>query len=262
LPPTRKGIRPPPLWQSAISPTTLLSRFPPENFVKINKRFRRFFYTVGDPWDQLGRERGGARLARSMAGTAGTDNRSVGNGCQLCPPTVTDFALAAKAGGFCHRQAKALSLLARRMVRLLAGDSSISLLMARRSSVAETTGKRMTSMHPRASTHCTAVNLRTSEDALEPCHNQKAGTANNSHARLSSNSIRKDGREKRPFRVTSFSEISISSQCDFREQEGCGARLRGSNILMTETEGLWESRECELGANRSALTIPFPALNS
>jgi len=128
-----------------------------------------------------------------MAGTTGADNRTVGNGRRLCPPTVTDFAVAAKAGGFCHRQAKALSLLARRMVRLLAGDSSISLRMAQRSSVAETTGKRMTSMHPSASTHCKAVNLRTSEEVLEPCHNQKAGTAKNSHARLSSNSMKKDG---------------------------------------------------------------------
>ena len=54
-------------------------------------------------------------------------------------------------------------------------------------------------MHPRASTHCKAVNLRTSEDILEPCHNQKAGTAKNSHARLSSSSMKKEtGFEKPP----------------------------------------------------------------
>jgi hypothetical protein len=111
------------------------------------------------------------------------------------------------------------------MVRLLAGDSSISLRMARRSSVAETTGKRITSMHPRASTHCKAVTLRTSEDVLEPCHNQKAGTAKNSHARLSSNSMKKAGPEKQPLPVTSFSEISISSQCDFRDQEGMRRKI-------------------------------------
>jgi hypothetical protein len=68
------------------------------------------------------------------------------------------------------------------------------------------------------------------------------------------------GFEKPPAQVTSFSEISISSQCDFRDRGGCGARLRGQNILTTETEGLWESRECELGGNRSALTMPFPVL--
>src|ERR1035437_10594306 len=126
-----------------------------------------------------------------MAGAAGTHKLGEGIGCPPRALTIRELAVAANAGGLCHFQAEALSLLACRMVRLLAGDSSISLRMARRSSVAETTGKRMTSMHPRTSTHCKAVNLRTSEEVLEPCHNQKSGTAKNSHARLSSNSMKK-----------------------------------------------------------------------
>src|SRR5579859_1975284 len=77
------------------------------------------------------------------------------------------------------------------MARLLADDSSISLRMARRSSVAETTGKRMTSMHPNARTHWTGLNLLPRGTERAPRHSQKAGSAKSSHARFSSSSIKR-----------------------------------------------------------------------
>lgn len=65
------------------------------------------------------------------------------------------------AGGACKRtfQFAPLSLLACRMLRLLAGDSSISARIAWRSSVAETTGNNSTSTQPKASRTCTAWSL-------------------------------------------------------------------------------------------------------
>src|ERR1039458_2583656 len=128
-----------------------------------------------------------------MAGAAGTHKLGEGIGCPPRSLTIRELAVAANAGGLCHFQAEALSLLACRMVRLLAGDSSISLRMARRSSVAETTGKRMTSMHPKASRHCSAVNLLPAETVLQLRHSQKAGSAKSSHARLSSSSMKPKG---------------------------------------------------------------------
>lgn len=77
------------------------------------------------------------------------------------------------------------------MLRLLAGDSSISARMARKSSLAETTGKSMTNKHPSASRPWHAVNLRVAGAVLASCHSQKAGSAKSNQARLSSNSIKK-----------------------------------------------------------------------
>jgi hypothetical protein len=37
--------------------------------------------------------------------------------------------------------------------------------------------------------------------------------------------MKKAGPEKQPLPVTSFSEISISSQCDFRDQEGMRRKI-------------------------------------
>ena len=58
------------------------------------------------------------------------------------------------------------------ILRLLTGDSSISARMARRSSVAEMTGKRITSMHPRANRHWTAVNRRAAGVLLQLRHSK------------------------------------------------------------------------------------------
>jgi len=55
-----------------------------------------------------------------------------------------------------------------------------------RSSVAETTGKRTTSRHPKASRQCRKLTFRA---GLRPHHSHQAGTASNSHTRLSNSSI-------------------------------------------------------------------------
>src|SRR5271169_269053 len=131
------------------------------NFVKIDKYFRECFY---EPWaiggTYPGKESGGARLARLMAGAVGTDKPGVGSGCQPPSLTVHELVTQATAGGLCHFQEEALSWLACRTLRLPAGDSSISARITWRSSVAETTGKRMTRTHPRANRHCRDVNAR------------------------------------------------------------------------------------------------------
>jgi len=96
-----------------------------------------------------------------------------GNWCQSSLSTIKRrFGVQARAGGVCNLPADALSLLASRTVRLLEGDSSISARMAQRSSVAETTGKRTTSMHPIASRHCRDLNLRVAWVALDTRHSQ------------------------------------------------------------------------------------------
>jgi hypothetical protein len=131
-------------------------------------------------------ERGGARLARLTAGAASTNKCRVGKACQPWVHTIKELAITASAGGFCHFQAEGFSFPVCRTLRLPSGDSSISARMARRSSVAETTGKRTTSMHPKANKQCRELTLR---EGLRPHHSHQAGTASNSQARLSSSSI-------------------------------------------------------------------------
>jgi len=75
------------------------------------------------------------------------------------------------------------------MLRLLVCDSSISARIARRSSVAETTGKRRTSAAARANMPCKAENRRCPRAPLAPRQSQKAGIASSSQLRLSSSSI-------------------------------------------------------------------------
>src|SRR5208282_2860040 len=103
-------------------------------------------------------------------GGAQTERVSTGSG----PSSFTgrEAAVASRAGGLCSFQPETLSWLACRTLRLLAGDSSISLRMASRSSVAEITGKRITSRQPKASRHCKDVNLRPAGAVLELRHSQ------------------------------------------------------------------------------------------
>ena len=63
------------------------------------------------------------------------------------------------------------SLGAGQLQRFPAGDSSISLRIAHRSSVAEITGNRMNRAHPKASRHCREVN-RWAGAFLEARHSQ------------------------------------------------------------------------------------------
>src|ERR1039457_577899 len=59
---------------SAIGPTTERSRFPPKNFVRINKPSPCFVSpTIGESRTYAGKEAGGARPVRSMGGIAGMD---------------------------------------------------------------------------------------------------------------------------------------------------------------------------------------------
>jgi hypothetical protein len=101
--------------------------------------------------------------------------------------------LAIKAGGPCKRltQAECFSLAACSTVCLLVAVSSISARIACRSSVAEITGKSSTTAQPSVSRHCSAVALRATRASPPRRQSQKAGSASNIHARLSSNSIQK-----------------------------------------------------------------------
>ncbi len=128
-----------------------------------------------------------------MAGAAGNDNRRAGNGCQPSTPTVKEMIDPVCAGGVCHFPADGLSWAEARTLRLLAGDSSISERIARRSSVAETTGKRMTKRQPKARKHCNEVELRA---VLRRRHKPQAGSASNSQSRLSNNSMNESFEEE------------------------------------------------------------------
>lgn len=70
----------------------------------------------------------------------------------------------------CACQVDALSPAFWQMLRLLRGDSSISARIACKSSVAEITGNRITSMHPRESRHCR--DLRPTRALLRSRHSQ------------------------------------------------------------------------------------------
>src|ERR1700727_3298155 len=113
---------------------------------------------------------GGARPARSMTGATGVLRYGLDTCCQDST-AVKKIALPETAAGLCHPawSSGLLSVLACRRLRSLAGDSSISARIARKSSVAEITGKRITSTHPSASRHCAELNRRV---ALRPCHSQ------------------------------------------------------------------------------------------
>jgi len=95
------------------------------------------------------------------------------------------------AGGVCNRlfQTEALSLLPWRMLRLLAGDSSISARIACTSSVADMTGKRTTSAQPSASQHCKEADLSFRQMRVDPRNAVYAASASSSQIRLSSSSI-------------------------------------------------------------------------
>src|SRR5215472_11717108 len=99
--------------------------------------------------------------------------------------TGKEIDAATRNGWACH--VDALPTAFWQMLRLLRGDSSISARMACKSSVAETTGNRITSMHPREKRHCR--DLRPTRPLLRSRHSQQAGRASSNQARLSSSSI-------------------------------------------------------------------------
>jgi len=125
--------------------------------------------------------------------TAGAEKNvgvEVATKCQASSQGVKEFEFDSRDGWLRHFPGEALSALFWPTLRFVEGDSSISARMARRSSVAEITGKSTTSMQARESRHCKAVSLRPAAAPLEPRHSQKAGKAKSSQARLSSSSIK------------------------------------------------------------------------
>lgn len=129
-----------------------------------------------------------------MRATLGAEKHGsveVATKCQASSVGIKEFELATRDGWLCHFPGEVFSALFWQILRFVDGDSSISARMARRSSVAEMTGNRMTSAQTRENRHCRAVSLRPAVSPLEPRHSQKAGKANSSQARLSSSSIKK-----------------------------------------------------------------------
>lgn len=123
-------------------------------------------------------------------GAGGSEKPELGAKGHASSHGVKELEKDAKDGWLCHFSEECLSVLFWQMLRL-EGDSSISARIARRSSVAEMTGKRTTSAQPRESRHCRVVSLRPAAAPLETRHSQKAGKAKSSQARLSSSSIKK-----------------------------------------------------------------------
>ena len=90
----------------------------------------------------------------------------------------------ARGGWLCPLAFNPFSAFLLHKLCLLRGDSSTSARMAMRSSLAETTGKRMISRHPKARKHCSEVNLRLVNTQDRSRQSIKAGNAKSSHARL------------------------------------------------------------------------------
>jgi len=183
-------------------------------------------------------DRGGARPVRATVGAEKNPRVEVATKCQASSVEIKEFEFDSRDGWLCHFPGEAFSALFWQTWRLVDGDSSISARMARRSSVAEMTGKRTTSTQPRESRHWRVVSRRPAMAPLETRHSQKAGKAKSSQARLSSSSIKKFGRKcARTTREDSFSEITNLSQCDHslrraEEEENLpyGARRKWQNI--------------------------------
>jgi hypothetical protein len=139
---------------------------------------------------------GGARPDRSSAGWAGLNKLKAGITCRHSLFKIKQHVVPANAGEVCHFQSDGLSLLAWRIVRLMPGASSIQSCMAQTSSVAEITGKRTTSIHPRASRQWDALS-RWPGTLLASRQSQYAGSVKRSHARLRTSSTAGDTIQER-----------------------------------------------------------------
>jgi hypothetical protein len=134
-----------------------------------HRRFGKRCFNQDDAANYPRREPGGARPAcKSQALASGAKNKAE----TLSSPASGaggHSTFATNAGGPCRRltQAECLSPPACRTARLLVEDSSISVRIACRSSVAEITGNSRTSTQPSASKHCSALTLR---NARAPAH--------------------------------------------------------------------------------------------
>ena len=103
-----------------------------------------------------------------MVGVGGTEKAVTGTTRHCSWRVGKEIDAASRIGCECH--ADTLSPAFWQMLRLLSGDSSISARIACKSSVAETTGNKITSMHPRESRHCR--DLRPTRALLRSRHSQ------------------------------------------------------------------------------------------
>jgi len=103
-----------------------------------------------------------------MVGVGGTENDVTGTTRHSSWRIGKEIDAATRIGCECH--ADTLSPAFWQMLRLLRGDSSISARIACKSSVAETTGNKITNMHPRESRHCR--DLRPTRALLRSRHSQ------------------------------------------------------------------------------------------
>ena len=104
---------------------------------------------------------------RATAGAEVRERAEVGGKCQASSAGTKELEDTASNGWPSHLPGEILSVLFWQMLRLVEGDSSISARMTQRSSVAEITGKRMTSAQASENTHCRVVSLRPAAAPLE-----------------------------------------------------------------------------------------------
>jgi len=159
---------------------------------------------------------GGALPAGSANGISVRVEKNLRGRPSPSTASANDGSICSRAGGACCRvfQGDDLSLLACRTLRLPSGDSSISVRMATRSSVAEITGKSITSRHAKARTHCRELNWWSARALPDLRHSQQAGRASSNHARLSSSSIADAKSGKPSSSASSVPETANRSQCD------------------------------------------------
>ncbi len=146
---------------------------------------------VKDSANYPGKEKGGERPICKPQGLASGDKEITKILSRVVSKTGSQAAPAAIAAGPCTwlTPAESLPVAACRRARLLLADSSISALIACRSSEAEITGNNRTSTHPRASRHCGGLAMRGERVVVPRRHTQYAGRASNTHARLSRSSM-------------------------------------------------------------------------
>jgi len=143
--------------------------FPTQKVVKDFRKLKRVATALPQRLKNYPRREnaGGPRLTRSIAGETGVDSLAWPAFSHFSSFAAKEIAPPTTIAGFCHLPTPARSMPTSRMFRLVAGDSSISVRIASRSSVTETTGNSTTSAHPSASKHCIARKFWPTRCAVE-----------------------------------------------------------------------------------------------
>ena len=105
------------------------------------------------------------------AGKGGMENNAIDSQRHAASSVRNEVYATASADGEWILQQEDFSGPFAEMLRLLMGDSSTSARIARRSSVAEITGKRMINRHPSEKKHC-SEDLRRTRALRQSCHSQ------------------------------------------------------------------------------------------